>query len=143
MPNWRENPSFFLRNATMKHILKQFLLVLLIAASVLPTAHAGDYYNGIWVDAIIDVRTPVEYAEGHIIGAINIPIGAIGMGIQSVKGVNQDSSLLVYCRSGIRSARARDILMLQGYKKVMDGGAFSKLAETLPSCVRPYCTPPN
>jgi len=65
--------------------------------------------------ALIDVRTPSEYAEGHIAGAVNINVFD-GSFLESVKASYPlDKPLAVYCRSGKRSAMAASKLSKAGY----------------------------
>lgn len=103
------------------------------------TAQADTTYNGISLAAIIDVRTPAEFAAGHVRGAINIPLDRIDAGIQHVRGVAKDSPILLYCRSGVRSAKANKMLKDQGFSHVMDGGSLSNLAQTMPTCSEQSC----
>ena len=73
---------------------------------------------------LLDVRTPEEYAEGHIEGSKNIPLQSI----ERTESVIKDKStpIFVYCRSGARSARAANILKRMGYTNVEDiGGIMS------------------
>ena len=102
----------------MKTLL-QFLCMALIAFSVQATNVS---FKGTKPAVIIDVRTPEEFASGHIDGAINIPYDKIGQGIQSIKGLSKESPILVYCRCGRRSAIARGTLEQQGFKRIIDGG---------------------
>jgi rhodanese-related sulfurtransferase len=119
--------------------MKSLLQALVLAVIVL-TAHAGDVsFNGTKPAAIIDVRTPEEFASGHIDGAVNIPVDRIGQGIQSVKGLKKDSPILVYCRSGRRSAMARTALEQQGYTNILDGGGIDDLAKKLKPCTVKTC----
>ena len=58
-----------------------------------------------WVDAgatLLDVRTPAEFAEGHVRGALNISVQSLGGRLGDVPG----ERVVVYCRSGGRSAAA-------------------------------------
>ena len=119
--------------------MKFFLQALLLALFVL-TAQAKDVsFNGTMPAAIIDVRTPEEFAAGHIDGAVNIPVDKIGQGIRSVKGLKKDSPILVYCRSGHRSAMARLTLEQQGYKNILDGGGMEDLVKKLKACTGKIC----
>jgi 3-mercaptopyruvate sulfurtransferase SseA len=52
---------------------------------------------------ILDVRTPSEFDDGHIEGAINIPVDYLA---ERLDELSKDDELLVYCRTGNRSARA-------------------------------------
>ncbi|MGE4453640.1 MAG: rhodanese-like domain-containing protein [Sphaerochaeta sp.] len=72
---------------------------------------------------VIDVRTPQEFAEGHIQGAINVPLQTIQDGDVSALP-SKDQTLLVYCRSGNRSATASKALDTMGYSAVYDFGGI-------------------
>ena len=76
---------------------------------------------------IIDVRSPQEFASGHLDGAVNIPLEQIQQGIDLLEGLEKTSQIMVYCRSGARSAVARSILLQQGYDQVINGGSITTL----------------
>ncbi len=61
---------------------------------------------------IIDVRTPQEFKEKHIVGAINLPIEEIMKGKINLP---KDKELVLYCRSGSRSATCAKVLKEQGW----------------------------
>lgn len=66
---------------------------------------------------ILDVRSPQEYKEGHVAGAINIPVYEIER--KAAKFIkNKGSVIVAYCSAGIRSRRALEILKKQGYKNL-------------------------
>ena len=72
---------------------------------------------------LLDVRTPQEYAEGHIDGASNINIQSDDFQQRAEKELSKDSTILVYCRSGRRSMEAAEMLTKLGYKVVnLKGG---------------------
>ena len=66
--------------------------------------------------AIIDVRTPEEYRENHIEGAVNIPVYEI----DNIKNeiIDPNKVILVYCKTGKRSKIVKQILIQNGYKNV-------------------------
>ena len=64
---------------------------------------------------ILDVRTPSEFDDGHIEGAINIPVDYLA---ERLDELSKDDELLVYCRTGNRSARAVEILDDNGFTKI-------------------------
>ena len=66
---------------------------------------------------MIDVRSPQEYREGHIDGAILIPEYKIKKEIENAI-VDKNKNIVVYCSSGGRSKRAQKILNTLGYKNV-------------------------
>ena len=119
----------------MKTLTRLILLMLLSIA-----AYAADYqYRGVKPDFIIDVRTPAEYASGHIDGAINIPVERIGTDISSIKALGQGSTILLYCRSGRRSAAAAEVLNKQGYRRVIDAGGYEAVSQSLKPCTSATC----
>lgn len=65
---------------------------------------------------LIDVRTPEEYREKHIAGAINIPIYEIDNLKDEI--IDKDMVILLYCKTGKRSKIVKEILMQNGYKNV-------------------------
>ena len=66
---------------------------------------------------IIDVRSPQEYKEGHIDGAIIIPEYEIKRKIEN-KVQDKNQNIVVYCSSGSRSKKAQKILKKLGYENV-------------------------
>ena len=62
---------------------------------------------------ILDVREVDEFAEGHIIGAINLPLSKLKEGNR--EGLDKDQSYVVICRSGNRSKEASTILAKDNY----------------------------
>jgi phage shock protein E len=120
----------------MKHRFHAAWLVLLISGA----AYAQDYRYGEFVpQAIIDVRTPAEFGAGHIQGAVNIPYDRIGAGIASLQELKKDGPVLVYCRSGRRSAIAKSELQRLGYRDVRDGGGMTALVDNLKPCTAKTC----
>ena len=74
--------------------------------------------------ALIDVRSPEEFASGHIEGARNIPVGEIGA--RSADVGKKDAPVVVYCRSGMRSAQAKSTLESAGFTQVHNLGGMSR-----------------
>lgn len=70
---------------------------------------------------LIDVRTPEEFASGHIPGSVNIPVDSLG---QRLSEVPQDKPVVLYCRSGNRSGQAAQILDQAGYSQIYDLGGI-------------------
>lgn len=83
---------------------------------------------------LVDVRTPQEYAEGHLAGAVNIDWQAQGFMDRIKTEVGESGAVAVYCRSGRRSAAAAKALAEQGYKVTdLDGGYQAWSAAGLPT----------
>ncbi len=78
---------------------------------------------------ILDVRSLSEYNEGHLIGANLIPLNEL-LERQSELPSNMSTPILVYCRTGVRSAIASSNLMSLGYNTIfnMEGGFEEWLA---------------
>ena len=75
---------------------------------------------------VIDVRTPGEYAAGHIAGAENIDVEG-GTFAQQIKSLDPNGAYLVYCHSGRRSAIAADQMAAAGFTDIVDGGGMASL----------------
>ncbi len=75
-----------------------------------PEAFKGEM-NGNYM--LVDVRTPQEYSQGHIKGAINIPLDMLPGNVERFK-VDGEKKLLIYCLSGARSLSAATFLDKQG-----------------------------
>ncbi len=79
---------------------------------------------------LLDVRTPEEFASGHIPGAVNISVDMLASRLSEIP-TNQP--VIVYCRSGNRSATASNILAEAGYSSIYDlGGIVAWEAAGLP-----------
>ena len=80
---------------------------------------------------ILDVRTAEEFAEKHIVGAVNIPNEEIGTEpIEQLPDLDQ--LILVYCRSGNRSKQASEKMVKLGYTNVYEfGGIIDWTGETV------------
>ena len=68
---------------------------------------------------LLDVRTPEEYAEGHLPGSVNLPLDRI-----ETIAIAPSRPLFVYCRSGASSAQACSILKRRGYDARNIGGVL-------------------
>jgi len=72
---------------------------------------------------LVDVRTPEEYSAGHIDGAVNIPVAELGSRLSELG--DQQGPIVLYCRSGARSAKAKTLLESKGFTSVVNLGAMS------------------
>lgn len=78
-------------------------------------------------DAIIlDVRTPEEYSEGHISGAVNIDYMNEDFE-QEIAKLNKSKTYLVYCKAGVRQDKASTRMKELGFEHILllDGGITS------------------
>lgn len=76
---------------------------------------------------LVDVRTLEEYGSQHLDGAENVPVDTLAT--TDIAGP-KDAPVVVYCRSGKRSARAAARLRELGHTKVYDLGAMTRWSET-------------
>lgn len=75
---------------------------------------------------LLDVRTPGEFAAGHVQGAINVPVGNTA-GMVEVLG-RKDRPVIVYCAVGARAGQAVSALRAQGFTRLINGGGFQAVA---------------
>ena len=69
---------------------------------------------------VLDVRSPDEFAAGHVPGAVNIPYDQVGSRLAEVP---QHKDVVLYCRTGRRAALAAEVLASHGYTRLqhLDG----------------------
>jgi phage shock protein E len=72
---------------------------------------------------LVDVRTPNEFASGHIDGAVNIPLQELPNRFQEIGP--PATAVVVYCAKGPRSAMAEQFLRAQGFAEVLNLGGMS------------------
>ncbi|NQW36847.1 MAG: rhodanese-like domain-containing protein [Flavobacteriales bacterium] len=82
---------------------------------------------------LVDVRTPNEFKSGHIDKALNINYYDQDFSVQIGK-LDKSKAIYVYCRSGVRSKYASDILKKLGFKEIynLNGGILSWNTQNLP-----------
>lgn len=79
---------------------------------------------------VLDVRTAAEYAEGHVPGARNIPHTELAARIAELDGA-RERDIVVYCRSGNRTAQALSVLGAAGFKRLLHlKGDYQRWGET-------------
>ena len=77
---------------------------------------------------IVDVRSPAEFASGHVRQAINIPLPELNKKLSKIK---KEKPVITCCASGMRSASAKSILLNNGFTKVYNGGGWQNLQNHL------------
>ena len=75
---------------------------------------------------VLDVRTPGEYAGGHYANAVNIPVDDLANQMTKI-GTDKNRPIVVYCRSGRRSAQASAYLKGQGFTQVINAGGINEM----------------
>lgn len=76
------------------------------------------------VTSVIDVRTPAEFAEGHLEGAVNIDVES-PLFAEQVGQLDPSGTYVVYCRSGNRSTVAIDQMKAMGFTDLLNGGGYA------------------
>ena len=87
-----------------------------------PTEYQSQFISSNTPHFLLDVRTPDEFATGHIHGAANIAVETLENHLSEVP---RDEPVVVYCHSGNRSAQAARILAQAGYTNVYDLGGIN------------------
>ena len=79
---------------------------------------------------LLDVRTPEEFAAGHLNGALNLNLNVPDFA-DRLNELDKTKVYLVYCKGGVRSARAMQIMQKQGFRQVynLSGGLNKWQAE--------------
>lgn len=96
------------------------------AGSTVRKVGAADAVGMLDSRVVIDVRTPTEYAAGHIAGAQNIDVEAADFG-SKIASLDKSAPYLVYCHSGRRSGNAATQMASAGFTDIVDGGAMADL----------------
>lgn len=76
---------------------------------------------------VVDVRSSAEYDHGHFPGAINIPFDQVGQRIGDF--MEMKTPIVVYCKSGNRSAMAAHLLKQYGITQVYNGGGLEDIMQ--------------
>ena len=108
---------FFMLNSTTDTNMAATIQPQKISPQDYQTTNIGNNTNHV----LLDVRTPEEFASGYIAGAINIPVEELD---QRLSGLPAETEIVVYCRSGNRSAQASTILSNNGFNDVSDMGGI-------------------
>ncbi len=115
---------------------KYFLLLLLLVILVGCSSKSNDTIS--YLEAkekiinngaiLVDVRSQEEYDEGHIEGATLLTLDTIESNVGNVIN-DKNTEIIVYCKSGVRSHQAYELLTSLGYKNVYDFGSIDNWKE--------------
>ncbi|MEY4968602.1 MAG: hypothetical protein RLZZ261_373 [Bacteroidota bacterium] len=75
---------------------------------------------------LVDVRTPEEFESGHVQASVNIPLDQVAERLDEFEGKDH---IVVFCRSGNRSAMAKAILAQNGFANVTNGGTWEDVKQ--------------
>ena len=112
--------------------MRALLSALLFLSSGLAAQAANDnsqIQQGLNSPVIVDVRSEGNYS-GAIDGALNHPLQGLPDTLLDM-GIELDEEVIVYCRSGRRSAQAKTLLKQAGFQLVFDGGPMTQLEQAL------------
>ena len=74
---------------------------------------------------LIDVRSSMEFLQGALYGAVNIPLDSIQ---SSTESIDKNKPVILYCRSGMRSGIAKQFLETLGFDEVYNIGSYQNYA---------------
>ncbi len=77
---------------------------------------------------LVDVRTPAEFDSGSVAGAVNIPLDQLPLQLATFKGKKH---IVVFCRSGNRSGKAKGILEQKGFLDIVNGGSWQNVKKVI------------
>jgi phage shock protein E len=103
---------------TLKPAFIRILLAVILLSCCLPLrSETAD--EAVW----IDVRTPTEYASGHLLQARLIPFDGIEAGVAALQ-LDKDTPIYLYCAVGGRAEVAKQRLQARGFSKVTNAGSL-------------------
>ena len=113
--------------------LAKLLVALLVGIGIVAgvTACSGapskiDMSN---VTSVIDVRTPSEYAAGHLKGAVNIDVQSSSFATQIAK-LDKNGTYVIYCKSGNRAGQAITQMQSMGFKNLTNAGGYADASKS-------------
>ncbi len=74
---------------------------------------------------LIDVRTPVEFSQGSLTGAVNMPVESFQY---LMEGIDKSKPILLYCRTGARSGMVKNYLDQLGFDQVHNIGGINQFS---------------
>ena len=127
------------RKASIVVVLLLTLTVIAVAGSAVTNVTVGKSQTLMKERAgkpdfvILDVRTPEEFAEGHIVGAVNLDVQAKDFE-KKLRALDRKKSYLVYCRTGNRSRKATVAMEALGFRSIfhMNEGIVKWKQQNLP-----------
>ena len=111
--------------------MKKILLAITLAFGLtvgVAACSPGESYTVTDETVIIDVRTPAEFASGHLDGAINIDVQSADFR-DRVMALDTDGEYFIYCRSGNRSGQAINQMFQMGFTDMTNGGSVQQASD--------------
>jgi rhodanese-related sulfurtransferase len=111
--------------------MKAFVTAVVAATALLTVgACSSPPATGVLAGAtVIDVRTPAEYAAGHLSGAVNVDVESPDFATK-IAALDVAGTYLVYCRTGNRAAVAKSEMGAKGFTRVTNLGGIDAAAAT-------------
>lgn len=109
--------------------MKKLITLILVLLATFAWGQNNPLDYNIVIDSktlLVDVRTPSEFANGHIENAVNIPFNKIAGEIKYF-APDKDRTIVVYCHSGGRANAAARTLKDLGYKNIINAGTYNDL----------------
>lgn len=115
----------------LKTLLSILSLTALCACQIIDESsyNAQDVKEAFAADYVIDVRTPSEYENFHLKGAILMPVDTISTEITRAQ-IDRNANIVLYCKGAIRASKAKKVLDQMGYKNVRNIGGLE--ADVIP-----------
>jgi len=107
----------------IKKILSKVGMLLCLILGISACAQSDPQLKSVVLNGatLVDVRSPFEFADGTVEGAINIPLDRLQSRLDELK---KKEHIVVFCRSGNRSGKALKILNENGFQNVLNGGTW-------------------
>lgn len=109
----------------MKKFFAALLMMVGVTAGVTACSPAAEPVGLTEGTIVIDVRTPEEFASGHLQGAVNIDVQSPDFMAQ-VSQLNPGADYFIYCRSGNRSGQAISQMANMGFTSMINGGSVEE-----------------
>jgi len=111
--------------------VKKILIAIALAFGLTVSVAAcsqGPSYEVQESTIVIDVRTPQEFATGHLVGAVNIDVQSPDF-VDRVMELDPNGEYFIYCRSGNRSGQAISQMTQMGFTDMTNGGSVAQAAK--------------
>jgi len=112
---------------TLRRLLTAALVAVALATGATACSPAADEIAVTDSTIVLDVRTADEFASGHLEGAVNVDVQAPTFDAL-VSELPTDADVVVYCRSGNRSAAAIERMRQLGFTSLVDAGGLDRAA---------------
>ena len=117
-----------LERSLVKKILTAILLVFGVTLGVAACSTSSETLGLAEGTVVIDVRTPAEFASGHLDGALNIDVQSPDFAAQ-VSQLDPTQDYFIYCRSGNRSGQAIAQMTNMGFTSMVNGGSVDEASK--------------